>query len=165
MGWYRRAGIRKSRAQCVGGLISVLRGHRLVGIDTSVFIYHIEGGTPFTPLATDSLEHLARGAYRGVTSSLTIMELTVKPYRLGQLDIAAEYEALLEDINNLSIVDLDRPIIRHAAQLRARHHLRPADALQVAACLHGGATAFLTNDQGIRRIAECEIMVLGSGSV
>ncbi|MGH2535182.1 MAG: type II toxin-antitoxin system VapC family toxin [Thermomicrobiales bacterium] len=137
-----------------------MRNHRLVGIDTSIFIYHIEGGSPFTPLAVDSMEHLARGTYRGVTSSLTIMEVAVKPLRMGRPDIADAYEVLLAGINNLSIADLERSIIRQAAQLRARYRLRSPDALQVAACLHHGATAFLTNDQGIHRVAECEVVVL-----
>jgi predicted nucleic acid-binding protein len=144
----------------VGGLIATLGAHRLVGIDTAIFIYHIEGNSPFTALATTSLEQLASGAYRGVTSSLTIMELAVKPLRLGQIDIADGYETLLEEITNLSLADLDRPILRHAARMRARYGLRPADALQVAACLYKGATAFLTNDHRIRRVAECEVIVL-----
>ena len=38
--------------------------------------------------------------------------------------------------------------------------IRPTDSLQVAACLHHGATALLTNDKGFRRVQDLQIIVL-----
>jgi predicted nucleic acid-binding protein len=58
------------------------------------------------------------------------------------------------------IAALDRPAARRAAQLRAEHRLRPADALQVAACLEQGATAFLSNDRELRRISDLHVWML-----
>jgi predicted nucleic acid-binding protein len=49
---------------------------------------------------------------------------------------------------------------RCAAELRASYRLRPADALQVAACLVYGATAFLTNDRDLRRIGDLQVLLL-----
>ena len=50
--------------------------------------------------------------------------------------------------------------MRRAAELRAMHRLSAPDALQVAACLQHGATAFLTNDRKLRRVVEVEGLLL-----
>lgn len=61
------------------------------------------------------------------------MELAVRPLQLGRPDVADEYEVLVANFPHLTITDIERPTVRRAAELRARHGLRPADALQVAA--------------------------------
>jgi len=88
------------------------------------------------------------------------MELTVKPLRIGRPDIADDYRRFLDDFPHLSIVELSRDVIDRGSELRASHGLRVADALQIAACLASGATAFVTNDLRLRRIQEVEIIML-----
>jgi len=144
----------------VPGLTAALRRHRSVGLDTSIFIYHIEAAARFSPAAKVALDELALGTYRGVMSILTLMELAVRPMQLGQPAVADEYEVLLTNFPNLRVVDVDRVTMRQAANLRATYRLRPVDALQVAACLQHGATAFLTNDRGLRRVSELEVLLL-----
>jgi predicted nucleic acid-binding protein len=141
-------------------LTEILGRHAVVGIDTSIFIYHIEGSTRYAGLAGDALIALARGDYQGVTSVLTLMEITVQPLRFGRSIAADEYELLLSSLPNLRIVGVDRDVSRRAAELRAAYRLQPADALQVAACLLHQATAFLTNDKGLRRVTELEVVLL-----
>ena len=52
-------------------------------------------------------------------------------------------------------------VARRAAQLRARYRLRPADALQAATALVYGATAFVTNDRQLMRLASLlDVVVL-----
>ena len=81
------------------------------------------------------------------------MELTVRPWQLERPSVAHEYEALLVHFPHLSLADVTRDVARRAAQLRARYRLRPADALQVATALIHGATAWVTNDRGLVRLA------------
>ena len=141
-------------------LAAALRQHERIGVDTPIFIYHLEGTTHLAGLARVALDELAGGAFTGVTSVLTLMEIAVKPLQLGRPDIAEEYEILLANYPNLIIAALDRPTARRAAELRAEYRLRPADALQVAACLEQGATAFLSNDRELRRIADLQVRML-----
>ena len=103
---------------------------------------------------------MADGSFQGVTSMLTLMELTVKPLQLDRADIADEYEILVASYPNLTIADLNRPAMRRAAELRAGYRLSPPDALQVAACEARGVTAFLTNDSGLRRLRDIEVLLL-----
>jgi predicted nucleic acid-binding protein len=143
------------------GIAAILRRHECVGLDTSPFIYHIEEASRYATAVGIVFDELVRGTFAGVTSVLTLMELTVKPLQLGFADVADEYEMTLSTYPNLTIAGFNPATARRAAELRAIYRLRPADALQVAACLQGGATAFLTNDKALRRIAEeIHVMIL-----
>ena len=72
-----------------------------------------------------------------------------------------KYESLLVNFPHLKIVSLGREVVRHAAQIRASHHIRPADALQVAACLVHGGKAFVTNDRQLTRLQKMlEVIIL-----
>jgi len=144
----------------VADLAALLHRHKRVGIDTPVFIYHIEGTTRFAATAGVAMDALAGGAFTGVTSVLTLMEIATRPLQMGRPEVAEEYEVLLSTYPNLVVAVIDRSTARRAAELRARHRLRPADALQVAACLQQEATAFLTNDRELRRITELQVLIL-----
>jgi predicted nucleic acid-binding protein len=144
----------------LGELTETLRRHDLVGIDTSIFIYQVEDSPRYATLSEEALNALSNGVFRGITSILTFMEVAVRPLQLGRHDAADEYELLLSSFPNLLVVELNRACARRAAELRATYRLRPADSLQVAACLQHGATALLTNDKGLRRIQELEVVML-----
>lgn len=119
----------------------------MVGIDTPIFIYHLEAHVNYFPLTQKCFSSLENGRWQGMTSPITLMEITVHPWRLGREDVARKYETLLMNFPNLAIVDINRDIARLAAQLRGRFDVRPPDALQVAAGLACGGKGFLTNDR------------------
>jgi predicted nucleic acid-binding protein len=98
----------------VAALTEILERHDRVGFDTSIFIYHLEGSTRFAEPARNALDALARGSFFGVTSILTLMEISVQPLRLGRPIAADEYELLLSSFPNLQIVDVDRTVARRA---------------------------------------------------
>ena len=139
-------------AGAIGRLTASLQAHEIIGLDTSIFIYHFEAHPRYLPLTTLALSGVAQGDQQGVTSVITLMELTVRPHQLGRPAVAQHYEALLSHFPNLLLADVDRSVARRAAALRARYRVRPADALQVAASLVHHATAFLTNDRGLARL-------------
>jgi len=129
-----------------------LTGHRVVGLDTSIFIYHLEAHTRYQPLTSIILGAVQEGQLQGITSTVTLMELTVRPWQLAQAQVARQYEILLVNFPNLTLCDVNRDVARKAAQLRASDKLRPADALQVATALVYGATLFITNDKQLKRL-------------
>jgi len=51
-------------------------------------------------------------------------------------------------------------LARQATVLRARYNIRVPDALQIAAALKSGATAFVTNDRRLRRVQGLKVLVL-----
>ena len=138
-----------------------LAGHAVVGLDTSILFYHLQAHPRYQPLTRELLLGVQAGQPKAIVSAVTVMELTVHPWRLGQASVAREYEALLVHFPNLILADVTRDTARRAAQLRARYDVRPADALHVATALVHGATAFVTNDQRLARLSpELEVIVL-----
>jgi predicted nucleic acid-binding protein len=145
----------------MGRLAEKLGGYSLIGLDTSVFIYHLETYPDFAPLTQEIFSGVEQGNWSAVTSTITLMEINVHPFQLNRPDIARKYEALLVNFPNLSIVYIDREIARRAAQLRAEFRIRPADALQVAASLVHKAGVFITNDQQLERLKPLiEVVIL-----
>ena len=141
----------------MGGLREKLTNASIVGLDTSIFIYHLEANPTYAPLTKIVFENMEKGTFKGVTSTIALMELTVLPWRMGHENAAREYEAVLVNFPNLSIVDADRNVARLAAKLRADFNVSSADALQVAASLQAGAKVFLTYDKrlsGLQTVIE-----------
>lgn len=118
-----------------------------VALDTTAFIYFIEEHPRFLHLVEPLFRAADAGRLELATSSLTLLEVLVVPYRAGDVALADRYEALLTRSRGLRLVDLDRGQLRAAALLRARHRLKAPDALQLAAALSAGCTALVTNDR------------------
>lgn len=134
---------------------------KVIGLDTSIFIYFLEENERYSLLAQSIFNGIEKGKWQGVTSTITLMEITVRPWQLGKELAAREYEAVLAHFPNLSVVDVDRNVARAAAQLRAKYNVSPPDALQVAASLSFGAKSFLTNDRRLSRLEELiDVLVL-----
>jgi len=132
-------------------------------LDTALFIYYIEENEAFLPLAAPIFEDVASGRRELVTSSLTLLEVLVVPYRAGNLDLAARYEAYLLQSRGLRMVEIGRPQLRMAAQLRALHpSMRTPDALQIAAALSAGCSSFVTNDRELPAVPGLRILKLRS---
>jgi len=141
------------------GLIDDIEGGP-VGLDTAVFIYFIEEHPLYLPLVEQIFMVLDEDRLIGVTSTVTLLEALVVPFRAGDLSLAERYETLLTFSRGLVLLDLDRPLVRMAAQIRAMYGLKTPDALQVAAALHAGCTAFVTNDRKIPAIGGLRILQL-----
>jgi predicted nucleic acid-binding protein len=134
-------------------LIGRVAPHNIIGLDTSIFIYHLEAHPVYLPVTQALLERVEAGRWEAVTSTVTVMELTVRPWQLDRPAVARGYEALLAHFPNLVLANVTRDVARRAAQLRAHYHIRPADALQVATALIHNATAFVTNDRLLTRLS------------
>jgi len=138
-----------------------LAPHRVLAIDTAIWIYHIEQHPRYRSLTGEILRGVQEGRWEAVTSVITLLEITVLPWRLGREGAAREYEALLAHFPHLRVMDVDRDVARVAARLRGQYGVHTADALQAAAALHGGATALVTNDRRLRSLGQVlEIVVL-----
>jgi predicted nucleic acid-binding protein len=130
-------------------------------LDTAIFIYYIEENPGFLPLVAPIFEAVAAGRREVATSSLTLLEVLVVPYRAGNLALAERYEASLSRSRGLRLVEIGRDELRTAAQLRALHpSLRTPDALQMAAALSAGCRSFVTNDRDLPPVPGLRIFKL-----
>ena len=133
-----------------------------VGVDTAIFIYLIEENARFLPVIAPLFEAADSGQLQLVVSALTLLEVLVVPYRAGDLTLAKRYEAVLTRSRGVRIMDLTRDHLRLAAQLRAATGVASPDALQLAASLAAGCSAFLTNDRRLPAVPGLRIVQLGS---
>ena len=137
-----------------------LRRHRRIALDTSVFIYQLEANERYLASTDRIFASLERAAHTAVTSTITMTELLVQPYRDADRRRVNEFYALLSTYPNLEWVPTNLDIADLAARLRAQHRLRTPDALQAATAARAGATGFLTNDRDFERLDLFETLVL-----
>jgi predicted nucleic acid-binding protein len=141
-------------------LRAFLGRHRRIALDTSVFIYYLEANPSYVDLAGEVFTWLERSPNSAVTSTITMTELLVHPYRAANEPLVNQYYGLLSIFPNLEWVAPDLAIADTAARIRAHYRLRTPDALQVATAIRGGAVAILTNDSDMARVPEIEVGVL-----
>lgn len=140
------------------GLIEAV-GPGPVGLDTCVFIYLFEADHRYVEVLRPAFEAIDAGRVEAATSLLTLLEVLVVPLRAGDVDLASRYESILSR-SRVRLVELDRPVVLGAAQLRARHGLKTPDALQLAAAARAGCTTFLTNDRRLPDLPGLRVLQL-----
>lgn len=141
---------------------SFLRRHRTIAVDSNIFIYAVESNERYAGFADAVFEWIEKPAHVtkvAVTSTITLTELLVKPYRSPDDLMLRAYHALLTRYPGLTWIPVDLAIADLAAQFRARHGLRTPDAIQAATALHAGATGLVSNDPVFTRIEGFETLV------
>jgi predicted nucleic acid-binding protein len=96
----------------------------------------------------------------GVTSTITMLEVLVHPYRGAEEERIDNFYALLSTHPHLEWIETNLQIADRAAQLRARFNLRTPDAIQAATAIAGNATGFISNDPVFRRLPDFEVVIL-----
>ncbi len=134
--------------------------NQTVFIDTAPLIYFIEGNSRYQKILFELFKSNDEGLFKFQTSSLTLTELLVQPFRMKNTRLAEQYQQILTSAPNLDLFELDVPIAKTAARLRAEYNFKTPDALQLATSLEKNASLFFTNDRELKRIEEIEIVML-----
>lgn len=95
-----------------------------------------------------------------MTSGITLLETLVIPLRQKDQLLAHQYEQLLSESRGLTLLDLDRNLLREASGLRASFSVKTPDALQIAAAKQEKCSAFVTNDRRLPKIPGLPILQL-----
>jgi predicted nucleic acid-binding protein len=141
-------------------LSAFLRRHTRIALDTSVFIYQLEANPRYVPFTGRIFAWLQQPEPKAVTSSITMTELLVAPYRASDEELVDVFHGLLSTYPNLDWVAPDLAIADLAARLRAAHGLKTPDALQAATALQARASGMITNDSVFQRVAGFETLIL-----
>ncbi|MBX3098700.1 MAG: type II toxin-antitoxin system VapC family toxin [Salinibacterium sp.] len=112
----------------------------LIYLDSCMLIYAVEDHSP----RGDAVRrHLHDPHSRLAISPLVVMECLVGPLKRDNLALRDQFTNVFARCDMLS---LGLPEFARAAELRARHSLRTADALHLAAAQLNGCEALWTND-------------------
>jgi predicted nucleic acid-binding protein len=133
---------------------------KIIGIDTMVFIYHLEDHPDYSHLTDRIFEAVENGKYHAITSVITLLEILIKPKRDNSLLVAKDYKNLLLTFPHLKIFDLDVNISDIASDFRAKYGIKIPDAIQIATTIYGGSKSFITNDNSLKKIEEVNVLLL-----
>ncbi len=136
-----------------------LRAHRRVALDTSIFIYKLDPSPRYITLARRVFDWIEQSDCQAVTSTITMTELLVRPIReLNRKEVDA-IQGFLTIFPNLEWIASDLEIASTAAEIRAHHNLKVADALQAATAIHASASGLIANDAVFRRVPAFETLL------
>ncbi len=141
-------------------LRTFLRLHHRIALDTPVFIYQLEANPRYVAYTDHIFAWLERSGSEAITSTITMTELLVQPYRDSDEKRADEFRGLLSTYPNLDWIAPNLEIAELAARIRALHRLRTPDALQAATAIHAQAAGLITNDPFFERAEGFETLVL-----
>jgi predicted nucleic acid-binding protein len=133
-----------------------------VALDTAIFIYLIEEHPRYAAVLRPLFLQIDAGSIPATTSTLTLLETLVLPYRAGDRELAAKYEAILTNGRGLTLVPIELPVIRLAAEIRGATSIRTGDAMQLATALRTKCTTFLTNDRRLPTLSGLQVLQLES---
>ena len=136
-----------------------LARHRKIGIDTCIFVYWGESSEKYGELV-DPIFTWLEGRGRAVTSTVTMLELLVQPYRLNNIDSVNQLYSLFSTFPNLHWLEPSLDLADRAAHLRGTLHLKTPDALQAATALAAQATGFVSNDPAFKRVTDLDVLIL-----
>ena len=127
--------------------------------DTNVIAYYIEKNKEFGPTAKKILKNLSASKQTAFITFLSIAELLVKPIRVNNQPLIDYYNSIE---NNLPVKTLfaDKNAIEPIAMLKSKYNLKTPDALNLATAIANNCDAFITNDDGLKKVSEIKILLL-----
>jgi predicted nucleic acid-binding protein len=131
----------------------------IVYLDSMIVIYLVEGPDPFRTRARDRMDQLVAAGDQAAISELTRLECRVKPIRLSDASLLADYDAFF-DAPDLLRFSLGAPVFERATAIRAQYVFGLADSLNLAAAVEHACERFLTNDAQLRRFSDIAVEVL-----
>lgn len=129
-------------------------------LDTMIFIYQFEAHPQYSSLTSKIFNKIEQGRALAFTSTITLMELCHKPYKLGNKYLVEYYRKIISDFPHLKVAEVNLDIAQYSAQLKAKYNLKFPDAIQLATGVVNGAKTFITNDQKLETVKEIKVLLL-----
>ncbi len=137
-----------------------MTGDKSIFVDTSPYIYYLEKNPEYSKKVKEYFMSNYELNCEFVTSTITIEEYSIVPYRENNRKLLADFDRFIEDTDT-KIVDITKPIAKKAAQIRADYaKFKAMDALQLAAAVMCECDIFLTNDKQLRQFQEVKVITL-----
>lgn len=134
------------------------QNHRLIALDTNVFIYYFESNEAFGIKAKLIFDQLTEDKLKGVTNITALAELLSSP-KLNKKAVKVT-KNLFFSVPNLEIYQVDENIALESAQIRRKYGFRLLDAIQLATAKRAKAQAFISNDGRLKQYKPLKVLVL-----
>lgn len=140
-------------------LSRLLKG-KTVFIDTAPLIFFIEKNPRYSAIIKPAVALIDSGQAKGLTSTITLLEVLVLPLRDGNKKLADAYRSILLSSKNLETCEISNAISEKAAVLRAKYGFKTPDSIQLATAIIRRVDYFLTNDLALKQVKEIKVVVL-----
>ncbi len=100
------------------------------------------------------------GNIEAITSTITLLEVLVHPFRTGNDTLAEEYRDILLYSKGLTTFEILHEVSEKSSRLRAKYSIKTPDAIQIAIGILYGANKYLTNDPDLRKVSEIQVLIL-----
>lgn len=77
---------------------------KIIFLDTAPLIYFIEGHSIYQSILSKLFSFNDKGGFSFITSSITILEVLVKPLREGKADLAKQYRDILTKASGIEVL-------------------------------------------------------------
>jgi predicted nucleic acid-binding protein len=141
-------------------MIEAVKSASVIAFDTCALIYFIEDNEAFRHLVRPIFSAISSGEKRGVSSTITLLEVLVKPLQMGKQTIAEKYRDILLSSASVILHPVDDEVAEEAAKIRADYGFKTPDAIQLAVAKLKGADLFLTNDDDLKDFDGLPVVVL-----
>jgi len=141
------------------GLVDELQGVR-VCIDTAPIIYFIEKNPKYLGVLKPVFLEIDTGRIEAITSTITLLEVLVHPFRTKNDILAEKYRDILLYSGGLTTFEIFNEVSEMSSKLRAKYSIRTPDAIQIAVGLLYRASKFLTNDSALKKVSDIDVLVL-----
>lgn len=131
--------------------------HRRIAFDTSFLIPLLENLQKGLFSYSRIFNLLSRKRIAVTTSTVTLLEILVHPYRHENLELVNLYYGYLTREELVTLLPVSFEVANRAARLRAQYGFKTPDAIQIATALEGGSTLLLSQDRHFRKQKEIEI--------
>lgn len=131
-----------------------------VYLDANCFIYSVERIDPYRSVLDTLWQTVSKEQVTVVTSELTLLEVLVKPLKLGDETVAAIYRAVLQSYPDVQMLSINQAVLEEAARQRVTTKLKTPDALHAATALVNNCPLFVTNDTAFQRVPNLKVIVL-----
>jgi predicted nucleic acid-binding protein len=141
-------------------LLQRLQRCSTIALDTVTFIYHFEDNPVYAPLTQIVFDCIEAGTVQAVASTITAAEVLTGAKKAGGAQLVLQYRALFAGYPNLVVAPVDMLIAERASDLRCTCGLKLPDAIAAATAIVHGAQILVTNDRGLTRVGEIDIVLL-----
>ena len=140
-------------------LVSLLKG-KTIFLDTAPLIYFIEKHPKYFELVKPVITLIDSQQAKGMTSTITLLEVLILPLREGNKKLADKYKTILLTSTDLETCEISNAISERAAVIRAKYRFKTPDSIQLATAIIRKADYFLTNNAALKQLKEIKVIVL-----
>jgi len=137
---------------------NLINNYKVVALDTSIFIYHLEDHPKFGSLAEIIFELAEKNRLKIISSIISPIEILTGYEKAKDFNARSNFIQMMNLFPNIEIYNLASNLVDQIVNLRVKYNLKTPDAIELATAIENKAEVFITNDKKLKKIKEIKII-------